>query len=274
MERLQAAINKARQTRDGSRAPVGHPRRRPGVDDKVLQAWEELPELALDIRHLARHRVVTPEAGAVALPFDMLRTRTMRQLQTNGWKRLAITSPRPGCGKSTLALNLAFALARQRQLRTIVVEVDMRRPSLARLLHRPPGGAPRSVGDLLSGGAAFREVAVRHRGNVAFATSPGPVRNSADILLGEPVEEVLREIEDSYRPDIVLFDMPPLLATDDTLAFMQHMDCALIVASAGRSSLQEIDRCEREIAAQTEVLGVALNKCRYGGQSAERYEDG
>lgn len=270
MERLQAAISKARQTREGAGA---HSRRRPGSDDKILQAWQALPELALDSRLLARNRVVTLEAGRAALPFDMMRTRTMRQLQVNGWKRLAITSPGPGCGKSTLALNLAFAMARQRQLRTIVIEIDMRRPALARLLGRATGAPMRSVGDLLSGAEVFHEVALRHRGNLAIATNPGPVSNSADILLGASVREVLQQIEDSYRPDIVLFDMPPLLATDDSLAFMQHMDCALIVGAAGQTSLPEIDRCEREIAAQTEVLGVVLNKCRYGGQQAEAYAD-
>ena len=41
------------------------------------------------------------------------------------------------------------------------------------------------------------------------------------------------------------------------------MDCALLVAAAGATTLREIDVCERDLAAQTNVLGVILNKCRY-----------
>jgi len=61
----------------------------------------------------------------------------------------------------------------------------------------------------------------------------------------------------------VLFDMPPLLAGDDALAFIGHVDCVLLVAAAETSTIEEVDTCERELAAHTNVLGVVLNKCRY-----------
>ena len=49
-------------------------------------------------------------------------------MSMQGWKRLAVTSPGPGCGKSTVTMNLAFALARQPDIRTLVIDLDLRRP--------------------------------------------------------------------------------------------------------------------------------------------------
>ena len=61
----------------------------------------------------------------------------------------------------------------------------------------------------------------------------------------------------------MIFDMPPLLVGDDALAFIGHVDCVLLVAAAETTTIKEIDTCERELAAHTNVLGVVLNKCRY-----------
>ncbi|MEL6210616.1 MAG: chromosome partitioning protein, partial [Pseudomonadota bacterium] len=64
-------------------------------------------------------------------------------------------------------------------------------------------------------------------------------------------------------PTVMLFDLPPLLVNDDAMAFLGHVDCALIVAAAEKTTVKEIDRCERDVASQTFVLGVILNRCRY-----------
>jgi Mrp family chromosome partitioning ATPase len=61
----------------------------------------------------------------------------------------------------------------------------------------------------------------------------------------------------------VIFDMPPMLAGDDAIGFLHNVDCALLVAAAGSTTIAQVDACERDIAAHTNVLGVTLNKCRY-----------
>jgi Mrp family chromosome partitioning ATPase len=57
--------------------------------------------------------------------------------------------------------------------------------------------------------------------------------------------------------------MPPMLGSDDMQAFAGKVDCVLLVAAAESTTIDEIDRCERDLASQTNVLGVVLNKCRY-----------
>ena len=63
----------------------------------------------------------------------------------------------------------------------------------------------------------------------------------------------------------MIFDMPPMLMSDDMMAFARHVDCVLLVAGAESTTVKEIDICEQDLASQTNVMGVVLNKCRYMG---------
>ena len=54
-----------------------------------------------------------------------------------------------------------------------------------------------------------------------------------------------------------------MLVADDVIAFLPNMDAVLLVASAGTTTIAEIDQCERTLAEQTNVMGVVLNKCRH-----------
>ena len=226
----------------------------------IAAAWEALPAFSPPAGQMARHHIVTFAGGAAATPFDVLRTRLVQRMRANNWKRLAITSPTPGCGKSTLALNLAFSLARQPELRTVLGEIDLRRPSLARMLGLR---MQHNFARVLDGSAPFSDHAARHGANLAVAANHASVSNAAELLQGSSVGRALARIEAVYDPAIMIFDLPPMLAGDDAMAFVRQVDCVLLLAAAGASTIKEIDNCERDLATQTNVLGVVLNKCRY-----------
>lgn len=271
MEKIQAAIAKARAARGGETAPnAAKPasvlqrqtdrQETPVAPDPGAEAWAALQTFTPDTRQLIEAHVLTFAATPEAAPFDALRTRVLQQMRTQGWRRLAITSPGPSCGKSTLAVNLAFSLARQPDLRVVLAEVDLRRPSLSRILgHRPS----QSFADVLRGTQAFADQALRVGENLAIAMSPIPVRSSTELLHSPTVTEVLAGIEATYAPDIMIFDLPPMLASDDVMAFLGQTDCALLVAAAETTKVKEIDVCERDVASRSNVMGVVLNKCRY-----------
>ena len=286
MEKIQSAIEKARAARDvnlanSTSAPLtsapalevvhssATANQRPDTASEtasaIAAAWAALPLFEPKSANLRNSRIVTLAGGAESVPFDVLRTKVVHQMRANGWRRLAITSPRPGCGKSTIALNLAFGLARQREMHVILAELDLRRPSLRSML----GVGPRlGIAQLLDGRAGFADVAQRHGEGLALALSDGPVRNPAELLHSRRIAEILAEIELRYAPDIMIFDIPPLLVSDDAMAFMGNVDAVLLIAGAESTTVKEIDSCERELAAQTNVMGVVLNKCRY---MAEEY---
>lgn len=229
---------------------------------RLAAAWLALPTFAPKASQLVRNRIVTVEAGREATPFDVMRTRLVQQMRANNWRRVAITSPGAGCGKSMVTLNLGFSLARQPELHTLIAELDLRRPSLAQTLGLTQH---HSFARVLKGTGTLADNAVRYGPNLAIATNHAAVRHSAELLHSATVPEALAAIEAEYDPSVILFDMPPMLVGDDVMAFMGQVDCALLVAGAESTTVKEIDICERELASQTNVLGVVLNKCRYMG---------
>ncbi len=222
--------------------------------------WAALPGFAPAPGLLARGHIVTAAGGADAVPFDQMRTRLLQQMRANNWHRVAITSPTPGCGKSTIALNLALSLGRQPDLRTLLAEIDLRRPSLARMLGLR---SPQSFARVLEGIDPLAAQAVRIGDNLAVSTCHAPHRHPAELMHSPSLAAALDQIEAEYDPSILIFDMPPMFVSDDAMAVMGRMDCVLIIAAAEATSIKDIDRCERELAGQTNVLGVVLNKCRY-----------
>lgn len=265
MERIQAAIEKARAERQQQvvEAAPGDPPAAPPPGDSALDArWSAITPYVAKGNWLSRSRIVAAEAGQEAAAFDVLRTKTLQQMKANGWKKLAITSPTPGCGKSTITLNLGFGLARQKEQRIVVAELDLRRPSLVRMVGQEPPG---SFSDVLNGQAGLSDVAICQGNNLALAMNRGPVRNPAELLHRSSVAEAFAAIEADYQPDVMIFDMPPMLVSDDAMAVMGQMDCVLLVAAAEKTTAKELDVCEREAASQTSILGVVLNKCRYMG---------
>jgi protein-tyrosine kinase len=151
-------------------------------------------------------------------------------------------------------------LSRHRDHRTMVLEMDMRKPSLSRAMQIP---GEHQFSRVLEGRAPFEDHAVRVNDNLIFATNVNAVAGSAELLQSPGTAAVLDDLTARYAPDMILFDMPPMLTGDDTMAFLSRVDCVLLLAAAEETSIKQIDKCERDIASQTNVMGVILNKCRY-----------
>jgi Mrp family chromosome partitioning ATPase len=271
MERIQAAIQKAKERRGEPAVPLpGAPRAgRPAPARAVGPAWAELEVFEPDPRILAKHRVVTfADVDPAHITFDMMRTKVLRAMRQNGWTSLGITSPTPGCGKTITAINLAFSLAHQPDVRTVLVDLDLRRPAVARQL-----GLTRaqSMASVLQGTRGVVENFVRYGDNLAIGSNVTGVRSSAELLLNAATAQGAAAIRAAFLPDVILWDLPPVLISDDVMAFVPHLDCVLLVAAAEQTRLDEVDKCEQELAEQTNVLGVVLNKCRYMGEDYGYY---
>ncbi len=272
MEKLQQALQKARAQRGESPFAADGQRRvqTPGAI-AVDQLWAELPAFHPKPKTLRQHRIVTREVGNDAVPFDLLRTKTILHMRKNGWRRLAITSATQDCGKTLVACNLVIGLLRQPEMRTLLIELDLRRPSIATLLGAKPD---LDISSVLTGEVPFDQQAVRIGQNLAISMASRPSADPIQYLLNASTQDILKGIEARYRPDLVIFDMPPLLAGGNTVAFLGNVDCALVVARAEKSTVAQIDNCEREIAEHTNVLGVVLNRCRYDDTASGSHDYG
>lgn len=273
MEKIQSAIAKARAAREtlgplGDEAVAGP---RGAVTEATIEthvdneAWNQLPMIEPSMRRLRAQRIVTLDRTSEASAFDKLRTRILQQMQANNWRRIAITSPGPSSGKSTVAMNLAFSLSRQARSRIILSEMDLRKPSMRKITRLK---TERDFAEVILGNAPFADHALRVRSNFALGLLKGPVASSAELLQDPALGETLNAIEAEYEPTVMMFDMPPLQVSDDMMAFGDKVDCVLIIAAAEHTKMAELDICERELANVTNVLGIVLNMCRYEAPDA------
>lgn len=234
------------------------------VSIKVKENWRTLPEFSPRPALMIRHRILGYAGGREAGAIDMMRTKILQEMRRNGWRRMAVTSPNAGCGKTTTCLNLAFSLARQPNQRTILADLDMRRPGLAQMLGLK---TPQSIASVIAGHDTSADHLQRYGMNLAFGTNSTPVRNPAELLQGAEIGPALARIEIDYDPTVVIFDLPPMMMCDDMIAFAPHVDCVLLLAAAESTTMDDLDRCERELSGVSNVLGVVLNKCRYNDPS-------
>ena len=263
MEKLQNAIQKARKKRGDTasgqaRAPQGGVTPQPAAQTRG--SWDALTPLTLDNNVLTRNRVVSMTAGQAATSFDILRTKVLLQMRENGWTRLAVTSPHAACGKTTVACNLALGMTRQPDLSAMLFDLDLRRPGVANALGYKP---PHDICEVFEGMMNFEEQAQRVGDNLAISLARESKADPTSLLLDQATVEQIDEIESIYKPDLMIFDLPPLLTGDDTRAFLKNVDCALLVLRAEDSKSSQIDTSEQEIAKYTNVLGMVLNGCRF-----------
>ncbi len=251
--------------------PIGSPAKdQPSARD----AWEKLYLAPINRRHLEGQKIVTASRTDPAhAEFDVLRTRLLQALAENGWRRVAITSPTQGCGKTFTAANLAISLARQENCRTILFDCDMRRPALAETLGIDEPGA---IGDMLRGRTPPSQHLLRlgendiHAGhNTAFALNDTVEPYAAELLQDPRCVRILDDIEKTYRPDVMLFDLPPALYYDDVIAMRPLFDGILMVVGGGLTTPREMKEVERRLGVQTPLLGTVLNKAE--GTELDRY---
>lgn len=280
MEKLQAAIENARRKRDTDAAEPQRPAEAlaapalPAATEPAqtggTDLWQAIAEAELDRTALIQSRILSQSASQESTPFDVLRTKILYQMRQNGWRRLAITSPLPQCGKSTVATNLALALGRQPELRSMLFDFDLRAPTVAQKLGLP---LPPSITPLLRGEERFADHARRVGSNLALCLSGVPDTDPTRLLMADTTRNTLAEIQRDYDPDLMIFDLPSILIGDDARAFLQHVDCALILVRADQTRYGDFDSCEREVGEYTNVLGVVLNGYRHGDGKADVVEN-
>ena len=259
MERLKAAITKAKLSRDTDGAtPRGPAEPRFAARGDTPSAWETIPRAELDERALRQARVVTHSKDNPAhVAFDILRTKLLKLLERNQWDSIAITSPTQACGKTMISTNLAFSFARQQSSRVVLCDVDLKRPAVRKVLGAT---GSTSMGEYLSGHGGIDDHFRRYTDNLAVCVTNQSMRHSAEVVQDQTAFDAVADMKRKLRPHVIIYDLPPMRASDDAISFMEHVDCVLLIASAGISTVREIDDCESQLADLTHVAGVVLNK--------------
>jgi len=267
MDRLEKALQKAREQRAalvaaGELVTVGGPG--PGVDEPAAPLPQQPPppafttkKIVVDDQQLERYRLIARQTRSTnADIFRMLRTKVVQQLSASKLTTLAVTSPNYGDGKTTIAVNLALSLALDVKQTVLLVDLDLRDPTIDKWLGITP---ELGLSDYL-----YKDVPV-----AKCLLSPGidrlvvlPVGNSlqsSSEALGTPkMVKLAHELKTRYPDRIVIYDMPPLLAQDDVIAFLPNVEAVLMVVKDGVTRAEDIRHCVHALDG-TNVIGTVLN---------------
>ncbi|UJW82781.1 CpsD/CapB family tyrosine-protein kinase [Hydrogenophaga sp. SL48] len=276
MERIKLAIEKAKAAEvdsarsdapllrrvRGSEASIGESssaiRREVPLGDASPVHYTQTAVVSMDAAHLDRHRVVSHQkTHPASWAFDVLRTQVLQKMDENGWRTLAITSPSVESGKTVVAINLAMSIAQQTNRTALLVDFDLRRPSVARYL-----GLNRSLSlnDFLDGRANVGDALV-NPGIERFVVLPTnqPVTGASEVLSSSKVGHLIDDLRERYSDRIVIFDLPPVLAADDVMSVLPRIDCVLMVVGSGVSTENEVEEAMSRLS-KANLLGVVLNK--------------
>lgn len=212
----------------------------------------------LQAAHLERQRIVAfNKNSSMGWAFDLLRTQVLKVMDENGWRTLAITSPTPEAGKTVLAINLAMSIAHYTTKTALLVDFDLRRPKVGDYLDLP---MDKSLNDLLAGQAQLQDVLVNPT-LPRFVVLPTrkPVALSTEVLSSPLVGDLIADLRERYDSRIVIFDLPPLLSSDDAITVLPKFDCVLLVVANGMNSKKEIEDSLHHLATAN-LIGTVLNK--------------
>lgn len=234
------------------------------------RVWESLSAVVLDEAKLIGKGLFTnPQQSKSAGYFDILRTRLLHAMQEKGWKRLAITSPTHGCGKTFVAANLALSLARRPSSRTVLLDMELRQPGLAALFGLQDVGPIR---DYLSSDQPLESHFQRVGRTLALGLNSTPMPDAAETLHEPSTASTLADMVVQLDPDMVVIDAPPVLVNDDVLALLPQVDAVLLIIDGTKTTADEVRACERLFANQCPLMGVVLNRAQ--DRSLRRYRYG
>lgn len=204
--------------------------------------------------------------------FKSLRTNICLKMEKEDKKLILVTSSTPKEGKTVIAANLAVVMA-QHQLKTLLIDTDLRRPRLHHLfgLEKGPGfsdiimesatmeDATRNITDVLAGGAGWMDVLkVRNLDYLHIITCGSHIDDPTELINRESTKIVLEKFRSQY--DVVLFDSPPVLLVSDPILLGRMADATLLVYKVAKTPKNALLRVQELLNdSDAGLMGIILN---------------
>jgi len=239
--------------------------KRPTNNDPRVQGAQHLEKASIEQLGQFQSVEVTPPSqsdlvcvreseGLAAEKFRFLSVRLRHLQQRRTLKRVLITSSMAEEGKSMIAANLACTLARKPQQKVLLLEGDLRRPSLMQRFGL--GGLP-GLSESLQGEAGLT-INIYHLKTLGFWILPAgyPRRNPLEVMQSGKLPVLMDQLVTWF--DWIVIDSPPMLPLADTSIWVRMADAVLLVTRPGRTAKRQLQRALEEID-PSKLLGALLN---------------
>jgi protein-tyrosine kinase len=257
-------IEKALRNIASGRAPAA-PKRQHGAAQKPVRGevangspTPQYRRATLNAVALEANKILVDNSDPHATAaYNIVRTRLLQRLGSNDWSSVAVTGTQPGEGKSLTAINLAFALARDVNTSVFLVDMDLKHPSVADQMGME---FDKGLSDYLGGTATIEEI-IYDPDIARLAVIPnGRAAVQPSELLGSArMDELVEHLKSASPRRVIVYDMPPLMISDDVLTFAPRVDGLLYVVSEGTTDRKTLEAA-RQVLSEMNLIGVVLNR--------------
>jgi capsular exopolysaccharide synthesis family protein len=197
---------------------------------------------------------ITEKESLGAEKFRFLAVRLRQARQTRPIKRILVTSSIAEEGKSLTSANLAVTLARKHDQRVLLIEGDLRRPTLSKEmgLGRLPGLSESLKGDA----TPLKNIYHLKEANTWFLPAGDSSDSTLELMQSPRLPEFLDQVSDLF--DWIVIDSPPLLPLADTIIWSRLADGVLLVVRQGKTAKRPLKRALGMLD-RSSLLGVVLN---------------
>lgn len=220
---------------------------------------DEAAGAGLQLAHGNEKLLALPAAPGATVPrltaweqLRVLRARIIEAARDRDLRRILVTSSVVGEGKTLISANLALSLSQLEDKRVLVVDGDLRRPSLQTIFGRR---VDLGLGDLLAGGPNWTQAVIPLHPRLDFLPCRPSAEESVELLNRRRMKDLMEEAAAAY--DLVVVDSAPLSPIADTQVLLRMVDAAVLVVRSGVAPYP----LARQAAALLEpkLLGVVLN---------------
>lgn len=189
--------------------------------------------------------------------YRVLRTQILRRTHGEGGLTLMVTSALPEEGKTLTAINLCFTIAKGFDNTVLLVDCDLRRQNIHKLLGIP---GDKGLVDYFLDNCPLQDLILWPSVEKMTLISGGKTIEGSSELLGSPrMKDLVVEMKKRYPERYVIFDVPPVLSTADALAFAPWVDHIVVVVQAGKTPMPDVKRA-LDMLPKEKVIGIVLNR--------------
>ncbi len=263
MSRIEEALKKAASLRQTS--PAGSLDQQSGADvvrgSHQLKTLKQKANALLDVVPLKIDHLMLAtardEKTAVVEEYNKLRSTLIALTSGESFANtIMVTSTVSEEGKSMTALNLAISLAKQHDHTVLLVDTDLRRPSIHRYLDiKPEFGLVNCLRDNLPIEKALIKTGV---GKLVLLPAGEAIKDPVDLLSSNRMKAIIMELKQRYPERYVIFDTPPALPFADAGVLAGIVDSTLFVVREGKAKLEDVVETLEEFK-KHHLLGVVYN---------------
>lgn len=253
-----------------AQAPVPEPQTKPVAVPHATSAHKRVEFSARAIRiereHLRENGLIVPEGPVSALmeEFRIVKRELLGDAHaagTDAARRILVCSPHAGEGKTYCAVNLALAMAAEREIEVVLVDADFANPSVPRALGFEPG---RGFMDALADSSIAPEALVLATDIKGLFVLPSGARtsNDAEYLTSARTRDVLDRLTAGAPNRYLVFDTPPALAASPAAELAKHVGQALLVARADVTGQRALEDASQLLSACPDIK-LLLNAAQF-----------